>query len=91
MMVMKTYARIQNEVVAELLTTDLDIAGCFNPTLIWVDVSAVSGIAPGWQQDPSGFSPPAATAAPPEPPSLAQLQAAIAAISAQLAALTPTS
>ena len=84
---MKTFARIQDHVVAELLTTDLDITGRYNPALIWVDVSTVTGIATGWQQSANGYSPPPA---PPVPAalSLAQLQTQLVAISAQLAALS---
>ncbi len=75
--------------VAELLTTDLDISGRFHPALVWVDVSSIAGIAPGWQQTAGGFSPPPAPPAP-SVPSLAELQAQLTAISAQLAALSAT-
>ena len=88
-MAVKTFARIQDHVIAELLTTDLDISGRYSPALIWVDVSTVSGIATGWQQTATGFSPPPVTPAP-SMPSLAQLQAQLATISAQLAALSAT-
>jgi hypothetical protein len=87
---MKTYARIQDQMVAELLTTDLDISARYNPALVWVDVTTIAGIAPGWQQNANGFSPPAASPAPPTP-SLAQLQAQLAVISAQLATFSPAS
>ena len=84
---MKTFARIDGQVVAELLTTDLDIAGRYNPALIWIDVSSVIGISPGWQQSATGFFPPPV---PPAPiaPSLAQLQTQLSAISVQIAALS---
>ena len=36
---MKTYARIENGIVAELLKTEGDITRMFNPALVWVDVS----------------------------------------------------
>lgn len=85
---MKTYARVQDGVVVELLSTDLDITDRFNPGLIWIDVSDVSGIAPGWQQSTNGLSPPPAPSPPPRP-SLAELQAQLTTISAQLAALSP--
>lgn len=84
---MKTFARIDGQVVAELLTTDLDITERFNSALIWIDVSSVIGISPGWQQRATNFVPPPA---PPAPiaPSLAQLQAQLSAISVQIAALS---
>lgn len=34
---MKTYARIDNNVVAELFQTDGDIAQLFHPDLVWID------------------------------------------------------
>ncbi len=73
--------------VAELLTTDLDITARYNPALTWVDVSTVTGIAAGWQQSANGYFPPPAPPAP-AAPSLAQLQTQLAAISVQLAALS---
>ena len=61
---MKTYARLQGGVVAELLRTDLDIVGRFNPALIWIDVSFLPGIAEGWLETAAGLVPPTtATAA----------------------------
>ncbi len=84
---MKTYARIQDDAVVELLTTDLDMTDRFNPALIWIDVTGVSGIAPGWRKDAHGFLPPPAPS-PVAAPSLTQLKAQLATISAQLAALS---
>ena len=62
------YARIQNGVVAELFTTDGDIADMFHPELVWIDCSSVDGIAVGWAYDGTAFMAPP----PPAPPSLAQ-------------------
>ncbi len=73
----------------ELLTTDLDITDRFNPALVWIDVTSVTGIAPGWQMDAHGFLPPPAPS-PVAAPSLTQLKAQLATISAQLAALSAT-
>jgi len=39
-MMTTAYARVQDNIVAELFETDLDIKGLFHPDLIWVDVSA---------------------------------------------------
>ena len=83
---MKTFARIQDGLVAELLSTDFDIATLFNSALAWVDVSNVTGIAPGWRQNADGFSPPP-TPPVPTPPTLVELQTQLDTISAQIAAL----
>ncbi len=86
---MKTYARIQDGRVAELLKTDGDIANMFNPGLVWVDVSAHSEVGAGWLFDGTNFRAPS----PPPPPhaavaTIADLQAQLAAVSAQIAALS---
>ena len=73
--------------VVELLTTDLDITNRFNPALIWVDVSTITGIRPGWQNGATGFLPPPVPPAV-AMPTLSQLKAQIAAISAQLIAMS---
>ena len=73
--------------MAELVATDFDIATLFNPALVWVDVSNVTGIAPGWRQSANGFSPPPTPPAP-TPPTLVELQTQLDAISAQITALT---
>lgn len=56
---MKTYARIENNIVVELLDTDGDIAEMFHPDMVWVDVSSVDGIAEGWRVLGGDFVPPA--------------------------------
>ncbi len=85
---MKTYARIQDGLVAELLKTDGNIASMFNAALVWVDVSSQPEVGERWQFDGTRFSPPA----PPPPtataPTIAELQAQLAEISAQLTALS---
>ena len=85
---MKIYARIQDGLIAELLRTDDDITGLFNPALSWVDVSSQPDIAEGWHFDGTNFTPPS----PPPPgapgPTIAELQTQLAALSAQLAALS---
>jgi hypothetical protein len=57
---MKTYARIQDSRVAELLTTEGNMTSMFHRDLAWIDVSSVNGIAVGWDYDGQRFSPPAA-------------------------------
>ncbi len=50
---MKTYARIQDGLVVELLETDNDIAKMFHPDLIWVECGA--GTQQGWIYDGADF------------------------------------
>jgi hypothetical protein len=86
-MSMKTYARIQDSMVAELLRTDGDITSMFNPALVWVDVSSQANVAEGWLFDGAKLAPP--TAPPPARavPTVAELQAQLGVLSAQLATL----
>lgn len=65
---MKTYARIENDAVVELLTTDGEITEMFHPDLVWVDVSDISSISEGWKKSGSTFYP----SAEPAPPNLSQ-------------------
>jgi hypothetical protein len=85
---MKTYARIQNGIVAELLRTDGDITRMFNPALVWVDVSSRTDLAEGWHFDGTQFTRPAEQQPAARVPSVAELQAQLAALSAQIAALS---
>jgi hypothetical protein len=83
---MKTYARIDNGAVAELIETEAAPDTLFHPSLVWVEVAPP--VAVGWLQSPGGFAaPPPVAAAPAPAPTLAELQAQLAALSAQLAAL----
>lgn len=86
-MAMKTFARIQDGVVAELFATDADISQLFAPALVWVDLTGISGVVQGWLYDGSTFAAPPPVPAPPAP-SLADLQAQLQALAAQIAALT---
>ncbi len=84
---MRTYARIQDGRIAELLQTDGDITAMFNPALVWIDVTSQPNVAEGWEFDGSSFAAPAPVTPPPPLVTIAELQAQIAALSAQLAAL----
>lgn len=57
-MTMKTYARIQDGVVAELFETDQDITELFHSDLIWVECTSVDGIAQRWTYDGTVFAAP---------------------------------
>jgi hypothetical protein len=85
---MKTYARIQGGIVAELLRTDGDITAMFHPALVWVDVSSRPEIAEGWSFDGQHFVSPSVPPPVAPVPTIAELQAQIAALGAQLAALS---
>ena len=65
---MKTYARIENGTVMELLQTSGDITTMFHPSMVWVDCTSNSSVVPGWSYSSGVFSAPAG-------PSLAQAQA----------------
>jgi hypothetical protein len=84
---MKKYARIQGGLVAELLMTEGDIAAMFNPAIVWIDVSSRPGIAEGWSFDGANFVPPPRPASP-SAPTIAELQARVAILAAELAALS---
>ena len=85
---MRTYARIQDGLIAELLKTDGDITNMFNPALVWVDVSSQPNVADGWNYDGTDFTAPAVSPRAISGPTLVELQAQIAALSAQLTALS---
>ena len=85
---MKTYARIENGIVAELLKTEGDITRMFNPALVWVDVSLQADVMQGWHFDGVNFTAPATPQTPVPAPSIAELQAQLATLSAQIAALS---
>jgi hypothetical protein len=57
---MKTYARIENGVVAELFETDGDIAEMFHPSMVWIEAPA--NVAVGYSYSAGSFTPPAAPA-----------------------------
>lgn len=85
---MKTYARIQDGLVAELMTTGSDVTQMFHPSLIWIDVSADTPIKEGWRFDGKGFSPPHEPTEPASALTVGELQAQLASIEAKLAALS---
>ena len=83
----KRFARIQMGMVAELFATADDVAALFNPELVWVDITSRTEIAEGWLFDGSRFAAPA-TVIPPAAPSIADLQAQLRSLTAQVAALS---
>lgn len=84
----KTYARLVGGTVMELVTTSADITHLFHPSLHWMDVTGQT-VAIGWQLEGTNFTAPAApvsTAAAPHVPTLAELQVALAALTARFGA-----
>jgi len=84
---MKTYARVENRIVAEIVTTAENIGSLFHPSLQWVDVTG-QAIQVGWVQSENGtfaLPPPTAPASP--TPNMAELLAELAALKAQVAQL----
>jgi hypothetical protein len=84
---MKTYARVENRVVVEIVTTAENIDSLFHPSLHWVDVTG-QAVQVGWVQSENGtfaLPPPVATTSP--TPSMAELLNELAALKAQVAQL----
>lgn len=55
---MKTYARIVDRIVAEIVNTPMDIASLYHPSLQWVDVTETPAQVNWVQGDDGKFSPP---------------------------------
>lgn len=70
---MKTYARIDNGIVAELFSTDGDITEMFHPDLVWVEVPD-EAVAVGWTYAAGKFDTPVVPV-----PTTGELKAMIAA------------
>lgn len=83
---MRTYARIADGVVAELVATSEPVAELFHPSLDFVDATG-SEAGVGWLWTGSAFMPPLPPQPTLRPPSLGELEAALAALAAQVAAL----
>ncbi len=86
---MKTYARVEAGRVVELLTTAADITKLFHPSLRWVAVTDAVQI--GWLQQADGFVAPPVVAASLQGPTPAELQARLAQLAVEIAALQPHS
>ena len=89
---MKTYVRIVDRTVVEIVTTPMEIVSLYHPSLHWVDVTETP-VQVNWVQGDDGtFTPP-----PPPPPlplaeptlspSLTELLAEVATLKAQVAQL----
>jgi hypothetical protein len=52
----KTFARIEAGIVAELLRTEVALADLFHPALRWVEV-VDPAVAPGWVEADGGLVP----------------------------------
>lgn len=85
---MKTYARIENGAIAELLTTASDPAKIFHPLLTWRECTT-PGAEHGWLATATGFiAPPTPIAQPLLLTNLPQLEADLTALIAQFKAFT---
>ena len=86
---MKTYARVDAGVVAELLRTEANPAKLFHPSLRWMEVTDPA-IEIGWTEVSSGFvPPPPAEPAQASAPTLMELHMRLTELAAQVAALAP--
>jgi len=84
---MKTYVRIENDVVVELFANDVDPAKLFHPSLHWME--APPGVTENFLFDGTRFTAPPLRPTVPAP-TLADLQVRLAALTAEIAALSPT-
>ncbi len=85
---MKTYARIQDGLIAELLKTDGDITSMFNHALVWMDISSQPNVLEGWHFDGTKFTPPSPPPAVASVPTIPELRAQLSALGAELAKLS---
>lgn len=86
---MKTYARVEDHVVAELITTAENISSLFHPSLHWVDVGE-QAVQVGWVQGSNGTfaaPPPSSPAVTLPQPNIVELLAEITALKTQIAQL----
>lgn len=86
---MKTFARLQDGLVAELVSTEQPVHMLFHPDMVWLDVSNEPAVAVGWVSDGRMVSRPAVaepvTAPTPNPiAELAEIRAALAVLQARL-------
>ena len=86
---MRTYARVEGSRVAEVVQTDAAIERLYHPSMAWVDVTGVSGLAEGWHYEGGAarapeVQAPTATAV---VPNLDDLKARIDALHAEVALL----
>lgn len=84
---MQTYARVQDGVVQETLTTDQAVAALFHPDLVWVGLPQGSPVSPGWRYDGTNFLEPPAAETVAEAPSLHSVMAALANVQEQLVSM----
>ncbi|MDE2197907.1 MAG: hypothetical protein KGJ41_02705 [Rhodospirillales bacterium] len=84
---MKQYARVADGRIAELFSTDGDITRLFHASLRWVEVTGTA-VAVGWVEKGAGFVAPALVPASLVVPTVAELQAELATLSARIAALS---
>ena len=86
-MTLKTYARVQDGIVAELMRTGAVISTLFHPGLTWIDVSGQPTVAEGWTFDGTRFAPVATPVEPAGLPTMPQILADLASLKAEVAAM----
>ncbi len=84
---LKTFARLEDGTVAEIFRTAVDVSELFHPAVAWRNITEHPEVKIGWTHDGASFSPPSDVTAP-TPPSLAELQAQLNAIEAQIGRVT---
>ena len=86
-MTLKTYARIQDGAVAEVIHTDASISTLFHPGMTWIDVSGQPTVGEGWTFDGTRFAPAAMPVESAGLPTMPQILADLASLKAEVAAM----
>ncbi len=92
---MKTFARLQDGLVVELVTTEQPIHMLFHPDMVWLDVSGEPAVTTGWLSDGRTLSRPPVPEAVLSPTlnpvaELAEIRSALATLQARVDALDHT-
>ncbi len=83
---MKTYARVEDSKVMELLTTDRVVSELFHPALVWREISSGT-VQQGWVVQGNSYTAPPPDTVRAAPVNLAELQAQVTALAVRIAAL----
>lgn len=86
-MTLKTYARIQDGAVAEVIHTDASISTLFHPGMTWIDVSGQPTVGEGWTFDGTRFAPAAMPVELAGLPTMPEILADLASLKAEVAAM----
>jgi hypothetical protein len=84
----RRFARIGNDIVVELLTTNADPKMLFHASLVWMEVTNQPNVELNWRYANGQFAPPPASTVTAAQPTVAELKARLDALAAQITVLT---